>query len=245
MSPSRLSLVTFDDLAKRLVRDLAKLIHSGAVTERRLAKMVGFSQPHLHNVVNGARRLTPAVADQVMDRLDWTLLDLIESPEARALLDKRQANLAHGREIPLVHSAVGSGFGLPGQEFSEISVPNSWLARAEYPVAVSAGSDPEMEGVIGHGDILLIDRSPTVRAGIHEDALYVVRWRGESLARWLRFSPRGLYLVSAADWAEPWRWSLVVRQASLRADVVEGMIIALARPPDGTFRRPLQPSASN
>lgn len=237
--------LTFDDIAQRLVRDLVKLIHSGTVTERRLAGMVGISQPHLHNVLNGVRKLTPTVADQFMKCLDWSVLDLVESAEAHALLDRRQAYLAHGREIPLVHFAVGVGFSFPGENCGEIIVPNSWLARAEIPLAASAGKDPAMEAVIETGDILLIDRSPNAGSPIHADALYVVSWQGESIARWVRFSSRGLYLVSSVDWAEPVRWTLVVTPASHRARVVEGKIIALARPLDGTFRRPAAPSASN
>lgn len=245
MALPRLAPVTFDDLAQRMVRDLEKLVRSGAVTERRLAGMVGVSQPHLHNVVNGLRKLTPNIADQIMERLDWSLLDLVESAEAHALLSRRQARLAYGREIPIAHSAVGVGFSLPGREKSEINVPNSWLGRAEIPVAVSAGFDPVMESVYREGDILLIDRGPAARGLIHDDALYVVRWNGESVARWLRFSSRGLYLVADANWGEPLQWTLAVAPASRRAEIVEGKVIAVARPPDGTFRRPVPPSASN
>ena len=244
VSPQR-SPLTFQDLAQRLVRDLGKLIHSGAVTERRLAAMVSLSQPHLHNVVNGLRRLTPTVADQIIECLDWSLLDLVESAEAQALLSRRQASLVNGREVPLARAAVGAGFIFPGQEFTEITVPNSWLARAEIPVAVSAGLDPTMESTYTEGDILLVDHGRSARTPIYDDALYVVRWNGQSVARWLRFSSRGLYLVSDSDWAEPLRWPLIVASASQRRDLVEGKIIAVARRLDGTFRRPVPPSASN
>ncbi len=245
MSSPRLSPLTFEDLAHRLVRDLAKLVRSGAVTERRLALMVGLSQPHLHNVVNGFRTLTPAVADQILDRLDWSLLDLVESGEAHALLSRRQASLAHGCDIPLSRDAVGPGFRLPGRQFREIAVPNSWLLRAEIPVAVSANDDPAMESVIQAGDILLLDQSPRERLQIFDDALYVVRWHGDSLARWLRYAGKGLYLVSTEDWSEPARWTLAERPASRRFDCIEGKIIAISRPPDGTFQRPVPPSASS
>ena len=245
MATPRLAPLTFDDLAQRLVRELGKLVHSGAVTERRLAAMVGLSQSHLHNVVNGMRKLTSTVADQIMLELEWSALDLVESAEARALLLRREASLAHGREIPICGSAVGLGFSLPGIEFGEISVPNSWLARAEAPVAVSASEDQAMDSVISERDILLIDCAPSIRQILYEDALYIVNISGQSIARWLRFSSRGFYLVTAYDWSEPHRWILLTIPASRRMEVIEGKVIALARPPDGRFHRLLPPSVSS
>ena len=237
--------LTFDELARRLVREVSKLIHSGAVTERRLAAEVGLSQPHLHNVANGQRNLTPPVADQIMRHLDWSVLDLIESEEAEGLLSRRRASSMFGREIPLSRSAVGAGFHLPGEELAEISVPNSWLKSAENPCAVSAGCDGAMERVCLQGDILLIDIAPSARRTIQLDALYVVRWKGESVLRWLRYSTRGLYLVTDSGWFEPLLWTLASGPASGRLDIVEGRVIAVARPPDGTFQRPVPPSVSN
>ena len=37
------------------------------ISERRLAINAGFSQPHVHNVLKGARSLTPEVADRLME----------------------------------------------------------------------------------------------------------------------------------------------------------------------------------
>jgi hypothetical protein len=261
MSSNPIAALTFDGLAQRLVRDLIGLIHGGATTERRLAGMVGLSQPHLHNVLHGARKLTATVADQVMERLDWSLLDLVETTEALALVGRRQAVLAVGRGIPLPSKwGVGTDTRVSGFQFKdieavavrrrmdedgEVTVPNHWLDRAADPAAVTAGEDPEMDGIIASGDILLVDRSPEARAHIHEDALYIVRVGAESLARWVRFSSRGLYLVSANTWSEPSRWTLVVKESSRRSEIIEGKIIALARPLEHTFRRPARPFASN
>jgi plasmid maintenance system antidote protein VapI len=246
MSSTRLSPLNFEDLAHRLVRDIAGLIHSGVTTERRLAGLVGISQPHLHNVLNGARTLTTTIADRVMERLDWSLLDLVETQEAMALVDRREASLAQGREIPFGHLGVGNGFRFPGKtEGRVIAIPNLWLARTAKAFAVSSGEDSEMEYVIEDGDILLVDRASEVQTPIHEDALYVVATSVGSLARWVRFSPRGLYLLSAATFAEPTRWPLIVLPASRRFEIIQAKIIALARPPGRKFQRPLRPSASN
>lgn len=240
-----LSPLTFEELARRLVRDLAKLIHSGATTERRLAGMVGISQPHLHNVLNGVRKLTPSVADQVLEVLGWSLLDLVETGEVLALVDRQQTNFVQERETPFSQFGVGTGLQFPGDKGGVMPIPSSWLARTTDALAVSAGEDPEMEGIIEPGDILLVDRSREARSNWHEDALYVVRVADESLARWVRFSPRGLYVISAATWAEPSKWALIATAASRRHEVIEAKIIALARPPGRKFQRPVQPSVSS
>jgi len=246
MLPPHLVPLNFDAFAHRLLRDLAGLIHSGAETERRLAGVLGISQSHLHNVLNGTRKLTPAVADQVMERLDWSLLDLVETNEALALVDRRQAHMERGRDTLFVCCGVGAGLCFPGKDHGEvIAVPSVWLDRTEDALAVSAGEDSEMDGVIEAGDILLVDRSPRVRTHLHEDALYVVRANGESVARWVRFSSRGLYLVSASTWSEPSEWTQVVRPPRYRHEIIEGLIIALVRPPGRMFQRPARPFASN
>src|SRR5579883_78460 len=62
----------------RLVERINHLVHSGQLTERRLARLTGVSQPHIHNILKGIRTLTPDVADLVLEHLDLDLLDLFE-----------------------------------------------------------------------------------------------------------------------------------------------------------------------
>ena len=246
MVPTRAAALTFDDLTERLLRHLAYLIHSGETTERRLAGKIDISQSHLHNILNGTRKLTPAVADQALYYLDWSLFDLVETSEAAALISRREAALMRGRYIDFAHSAVGLGCHFPGSLDNEIPVPFLWLAEIDSPIAVRANADPDRDSIIEAGDTLLIDRSLGARERIDVDALYVVRCRGDSLARWVRCSARGLYLISTLNCAQPVDWTLVALAFSTsRAEIVEGRIIALAQPLEGKFRRPALPSASN
>jgi transcriptional regulator with XRE-family HTH domain len=53
-------------------------IRNGEITERGLARRVGVSQVHIHNVLKGARAMTPALADKILDDLGISLLDLID-----------------------------------------------------------------------------------------------------------------------------------------------------------------------
>jgi transcriptional regulator with XRE-family HTH domain len=73
--------VTFKCLEHRFLCDLRERVRSGAVTERGLARMVGVSQPHIHNVLKGKRFFSLETADQVLQSLGVDVLDLIDPEE--------------------------------------------------------------------------------------------------------------------------------------------------------------------
>ena len=75
--------MTFHDLHQLLLEELRQRVRSGAATERGLARLSGLSQPHLHNVLKGKRKLSLGKADVVLHRLQIDLLELIESGELR------------------------------------------------------------------------------------------------------------------------------------------------------------------
>lgn len=56
-------------------------IRNGTVSERGLARNIGLSQPHLHNVLKGARKLTPEVADRLLYGLHLSVIDLLRAGE--------------------------------------------------------------------------------------------------------------------------------------------------------------------
>jgi predicted transcriptional regulator len=75
--------MTFHDLQLRLIEELRQRVRSGAATERGLARLSGVSQPHLHNVLKGKRKLSLSKADVVLHRLQIDVLLLIEPEELR------------------------------------------------------------------------------------------------------------------------------------------------------------------
>jgi transcriptional regulator with XRE-family HTH domain len=72
-------------LHRRIVQSVNVRIRNGECTERRLARLAGLSQPHVHNVLKGVRELSVDVADRMMECLGMSLLDLFE-PEEWAVL---------------------------------------------------------------------------------------------------------------------------------------------------------------
>lgn len=67
----------FETLRGRLLDSVRKRIQNGEVTERRLAGMSGISQPHMHNLLKGARALSPEMADRIMRTLKMSVFDLL------------------------------------------------------------------------------------------------------------------------------------------------------------------------
>ena len=68
----------FTFLLDRLRGRLQTQVRNGMLTERGLARRVGLSQSHIHNVLSGARILTPSTADRILRELGMSILDLIE-----------------------------------------------------------------------------------------------------------------------------------------------------------------------
>ena len=65
------------DLLTALRANLNLRIRNGELTERNLAKRIGLSQAHMHNVLKGARILTAEVADLLMLELNLSVADLL------------------------------------------------------------------------------------------------------------------------------------------------------------------------
>ena len=77
-----LLLMYFESLQLRLIEHVQERVQRGELTERGLARRTGISQPHLHNVLKGARVLSPQIGDLLLRHLHITLLDLLHSDEA-------------------------------------------------------------------------------------------------------------------------------------------------------------------
>jgi transcriptional regulator with XRE-family HTH domain len=72
----------FLELERRFVDHLRNRVRSGELTERRLARITGISQPHIHNVLGGKRSFSLQTADIILHVLHIDLIDLLD-PEER------------------------------------------------------------------------------------------------------------------------------------------------------------------
>ena len=73
--------VTFQVLQARLITFVNIRIQNGDFTERGLAKIIGISQPQIHNVLKGTRKLRPELADRLIRKFEISVLDLLEPTE--------------------------------------------------------------------------------------------------------------------------------------------------------------------
>lgn len=87
-------VVTFGALQARLIAFVNMRIQNGEYTERGLARLLGISQPQIHHVLKGTRRLQPEFADRIMARFGVTILDLLQDIELNGELRSRQSVLA-------------------------------------------------------------------------------------------------------------------------------------------------------
>lgn len=74
--------MTFRDLQNRLLTRVREMVRSGEISERRLARRCGYSQPHIHHVLKGARRLQSELADVLLRRLRFSVEELVHEAEA-------------------------------------------------------------------------------------------------------------------------------------------------------------------
>ena len=75
--------MSFAELMRRLCRVLQERVHNGELTERGFARRIGLSQSHIHNVLCGARVLTVNTADQIMEGLGMSVVDLLDPVDYR------------------------------------------------------------------------------------------------------------------------------------------------------------------
>ena len=149
-------MITFQDLNRRLRERLAGLVRRGETSERRIARLSGYTQPHVHNVLKGTRRLSAELADGLLKACGLTVRDLLEPgrPASGVL------------QVPVARGTLGPRERFPDLQESEGFHPfgAGFAGRFQQPVLVRvAGDEESMHPLIRPGDLLLLDRSEEAR----------------------------------------------------------------------------------
>jgi plasmid maintenance system antidote protein VapI len=88
----------FETLHRRLVERINDRVRNGEITERKLARITGISQPHVHNLLKGARGFSPESADCMLRNLNMSVVDLLEPVEIEEL--SHRAEISRAGQLP-------------------------------------------------------------------------------------------------------------------------------------------------
>ena len=209
--------MTYQDAQAKLLLYVQDRIHNGELTERRLARQIGISQPHVHNVLKGVRNLSPEIFDSILRRFHMSLLDLATADDLEASLRRRRAK-EHSAEVGFLARPIG-----PGSPWSSLidrkrRFPLPFPSVAAPPDLVMAHlmGDPEMTATLAGADIALLDTSEPRRTGLVPDGVYLVSSEHDAVLRYIRPGSRSYYLATDATLDRPLAWqALRVRSEEL------------------------------
>jgi hypothetical protein len=143
--------VDFQLLQIRLLAEIRARIRNGEMTERSLARITGISQPHIHNVLKGARTLSVGRCDRILERLRINLADLIPACEGGS---------CGCRTVQLLDGYIGPGHVYPrAADGTRYAFPASAVAALGDPVAARLAPDPHGPPAFEDGGTILLDRA--------------------------------------------------------------------------------------
>ena len=224
----------FTDLQLALLEKLRARIRNGELTERGLAKLVGASQPHIHNVLKGVRLLSVNLADQILRHLHLSVLDLIDpQPLARAAVSQ-QPEMSERTYVPLLQGSLGPGQPWPSSVHihQRFPAPTKQLASVTGAVAVELAEDARMSEVFDAGDFALLDQSLQARTTIEPNALYAVKLGRTGALRRLRTAGRNVYIVADDALDHPAAWERINLEQQHLQHVVRARAMLVAKEVD-------------
>ena len=199
--------MSFEMLRGRLMGHLRTRIQNGEMTERSLARLTGISQPHIHNVLKGAKILSPELEDKILSSLKISVLDLFSIDELRLQLN-RGGNMETYRAISVLDGLLGPGFPMPVQASRGEMHPvaGSLLVNVDGPQLARLVEDPEMQPTVKANALVLLDRSEGARLARSADEYYAVSINGSAVIRILYTLGCHLYAATERTRESPKAW---------------------------------------
>jgi hypothetical protein len=220
------------EIAGRVVHSLRERVQRGEISERGLARLTGFSQPHIHNVLKGVRGMNLDLADHLLGALNIPLLSLFTQEElsGRAF----GASAASSLPVPALDGYLGGGRRYPSRvtPSTHLALPSSLISRFINPVlAILDRRERSMLPALQPADIVLLDQAPRERSRPDFPFVYALVWKKTGYVAYCRVVGRSLVLATAhrPRIALPARIPLDQNQI---LDVVRGKIVWLAREMD-------------
>jgi len=221
----------FTDLQYSLLEILKARIRNGELTERGLARLVGVSQPHMHNVLKGARFLSPNLADQILRHLHMSAVDLMNREGVARHVPPEQPSASEYTHVPMLDGTLGPGHSWPSRVHSHnrFALLTEQLGQMIGPVVVQLAGDIRMQGVFEAGDFALLDQSLHARTTIEAGALYVVKRGNTGVLRRLRTSGRNIFIVAEDSLEHTAAWEQIHLEDQFVQYVVRARAMLVAR----------------
>ncbi len=209
--------MTWRHLEERLLTFVRRKVRRGEMSERGLAKLTGYTQPHIHNVVNGKRRLNSDLADALLRQLGLSAEELAGSAAP-------QASLPYGRGLAALRN------GADGLAAVTCVLPIAVLADLVEPFLLQLGDDEDfMAPLLGPGDWIVLDRSEELRRRPVFECLYALTFGARGVV--CRCQRVGGALVLVAD--NPHASQQLPDRVSLQArdilEIVQGKLVWAGR----------------
>jgi len=222
--------VDFRTLQLRLIAHIKARVRNGEVTERNLARLSGISQPHIHNVLKGARVLSAESADLIVRCLRIDLLDLLAEGEESENWGKIGREMQPCRTVPFLDGSIGPGHPFPAGSTAEgYPFLAADLDGIESPVAARLAPDPRMADLAGDDSVALLDRSEAQRQDPDEESYYAADLGGESVVRRVRRAARSLYLLGRNTGEDPHGWQCVSLSDRSLLEIIRGRVRLVVR----------------
>jgi transcriptional regulator with XRE-family HTH domain len=222
--------LTFRNAQVRLLAYVRDRIHNGELTERGFARMIGISQPHVHNVLKGVRNLSVEISDSILKILHISILDLL-SPEDLEISRRRRKALEPVLEVPFLDTAIGPGIPWPARIDRRNRFPSPFPTGILPPALVMArlAPDAQMGVTLGGYDIAMLDTSELQRTKPSPEGLYAVERGGEVVLRYLRPGARCYYLVTDAALENPAQWEHLSMSQMELPGLIKARVLWLGR----------------
>lgn len=213
----------FHQLFDALLRHVRQQISRGEVSERGLARLIGYSQPHVHNVLAGVRHMNLRFADDLLGGLGLSLQDLMPSSGGLAPLSHVPVPLCPGEISPNREYPKEKGVA------TAILAPAAAVSASANCLAFRVGADESsMWPIVCPGDTIVVDPALPGRRNPDVQAIYVMRINGRGFLRRCRKVGDRLLILSDQEPVGPAvTWVSLENRKIL--DVVRGRIIWIGR----------------
>ncbi len=225
--------MTYQDAQSKLLALVRDRIQNGELTERGLARRIGISQPHVHNVLKGVRNLSSEIFDLILEHFEMSLLDLAPAEDLEASLRGRRP-AERTAEVAFLVSPIGPGMSWPMGIDRRQGFPLPFPSLVAPPDLLMAqlAADRDMAATLADADIALLDLSEQRRRDIVPNGLYVVSRGGEALLRYIRPGARWRYLASDTNLNRPIEWEELRLPLAERLEAVKARVLWLGRERD-------------